>query len=112
MATSNYPEKGFIKLNKQHTNQMLTPLMHTCVCLLQSVKFGLGSDAGQRAVIPLHIPSFAQSESSRHFSVFDLNAHCAVQQGPWLGLEETLRWVKKITRIFPIHIDTVLIFKS
>lgn len=69
---------------------MLTPLMHTCVCLLQSVKFGLGSDAGQRAVMPLHIPSFAQSESSRHFSVFDLNIHCAVQQGPWLGLKETL----------------------
>jgi hypothetical protein len=69
---------------------MLTPLMHTCVCLLQSVKLGLGSDAGQRAVKPLHIPSFAQSESSRHFSDFDLNAHCAVQQGPWLGLGEVL----------------------
>lgn len=69
---------------------MLTPLMHTCVCLLQSVKLGLGSDAGQIAVKPLHIPSFAQSESSRHFSDLDLNAHCAVQQGPWLGLEEVL----------------------
>lgn len=80
---NNYSEQvGFIKLNKKHINQMLTPLMHTCVCRLQSVKFGLGSEAGQRAVMPLHIPSFAQSESSRHFSVFDLNAHCAVQQGP------------------------------
>ena len=50
--------KRFHKI-KWKTNQMLTPLMHTCVCLLQSVKFGLGSEAGQRAVMPLHIPSFA-----------------------------------------------------
>lgn len=83
LRINNYSEKaGFLKLNKKLINQMLTPLMHTCVCLLQSVKFGLGSEAGQRAVMPLHIPSFAQSESSRHFSVFDLNVHCAVQQGP------------------------------
>lgn len=61
--------------------------MQTCVFLLQSVKFGLGSDAGQRALTPLHIPSFAQSESFRHLSVLSLKLHCAVQQGPWLGLE-------------------------
>lgn len=94
---------------------MLTPLMHTCVCLLQSVKFGLGSEAGQRAVMPLHIPSFAQSESSRHFSVFDLNAHCAVQQGPWLGLEWTVKFrLRRITCLLgnKICIDMVLIFKS
>lgn len=61
--------------------------MQTCVFLLHTVKFSLGSDIGQRALTPLHIPSLAQSESFRHLSVLDLKSHWGVQHGPWLGLE-------------------------
>lgn len=61
--------------------------MQTWVFLLHTVKFSLGSDIGQRALTPLHIPSLAQSESLRHLSVLDLKSHWAVQHGPWLGLQ-------------------------
>lgn len=61
--------------------------MQTWVFLLHTVKFSLGSDIGQRALTPLHIPSLAQSESFRHLSVLDLKSHWAVQHGPWLGLQ-------------------------
>lgn len=75
------------KLQLRMTVPNHTPFMQTCVCLLQSVKLGLGSEAGQSALTPLHIPSRAQSESFRHLSVFILKVHTGVQQGPWLGLE-------------------------
>lgn len=77
--------------NLSHTIKVqgfqLTPLRHTWVPELQEVKFSFGSEAGHRAVAPLHMPSLAHSESSLHFSVVPLNVHSAVQHGPWLGLE-------------------------
>lgn len=64
-----------------------TPPRQTCVSLLQDVKFSLGSEVGQRAVTPLHMPSMAHSESRLQLSLAPLKVHCSVQHGPWLGLE-------------------------
>lgn len=61
--------------------------MQTCVLRLQSVRFGFGAEVGQKAVLPLHLPSSAHSESFRHLAPCLRNSHWGVQQGPWLGLE-------------------------
>lgn len=65
---------------------VLTPLRQTCVSPWQAVKLAFGSDVGQEGLAPLHMPWWAHSDSSRHFSLRPLWVHSAVQQGPWLGL--------------------------
>lgn len=64
-----------------------TPLRQTCVSEWQEVKFFFGSEAGHRAVPPLHMPSLAHSDSNLHFSFVPLKVHSGVQHGPWLGLQ-------------------------
>lgn len=47
----------------------LTPLRQTWVSPWQAVKLALGSDVGHWALTPLHMPWWAHSDSSRHFSL-------------------------------------------
>lgn len=62
--------------------------MQTCVSAWQEVKFGFGSEAGHRAVAPLHFPSSAHSDTCLQLSSAPLKVHSPVQHGPWLGLQK------------------------